>query len=110
MTRRTIIIGGGQAAISLIAELRQLAPERKITLISDEPFLPYQRPPLSKAYLGGEWTVDRLALRPSEWFASEGIETILGVKVESIDRKAARVHLADGRRLAYDDLVLSTGA
>jgi 3-phenylpropionate/trans-cinnamate dioxygenase ferredoxin reductase subunit len=110
MALRTVIIGGGQAAISLIAELRVLAPERAITLISDEPWLPYQRPPLSKAYLGGELTVDRLALRPAEWFASEGIETKLGVRVEGIDRNAARLALSDGSTLAYDDLVLCTGA
>lgn len=110
MTRRTVIIGGGQAAISLMAELRLLAPDRHITLISDEPFLPYQRPPLSKGYLGGELTTDRLALRPAEWFASEGIEILLGVRVESIDRKAARLALSNGDRIAYDDLVLCTGA
>jgi 3-phenylpropionate/trans-cinnamate dioxygenase ferredoxin reductase component len=110
MTVRTVIVGGGQAAISLMAELRRLAPDRAITLISDEPWLPYQRPPLSKGYLGGELTTDRLALRPAEWFASEDIETRLGVKVDSIDRKAARLHLADGSTLAYDHLVLTTGA
>ncbi|MGE3876693.1 MAG: NAD(P)/FAD-dependent oxidoreductase [Parvibaculaceae bacterium] len=110
MTRRTVIIGGGQAATSLIAELRLLAPDRAITLVSDEPWLPYQRPPLSKGYLGGELTADRLALRPGEWFTSEGIETRLGVRVEAIDRKAARVHLDGGGTLAYDDLVLCTGA
>jgi len=94
----------------MIAELRQLAPDRAITLIGDEPWLPYQRPPLSKAYLGGEWTVDRLALRPAEWFASEGIETRLGVRVDAIDRKPAKLHLSDGSTLGYDDLVLCTGA
>lgn len=110
MTRNTVIIGGGQAAISLIAGLRQLAPERRITLISDEPWLPYQRPPLSKAYLAGELTPDRLFLKPPEWFATEGIETRLGVRVEAIDRKTARLQLADGSTLAYDDLILTTGA
>jgi 3-phenylpropionate/trans-cinnamate dioxygenase ferredoxin reductase subunit len=110
MRRRTVIIGGGQAAISLIAELRQLAPDRAIALISDEPWLPYQRPPLSKGYLSGELTIDRLALRPAEWFASEGIETMLGVRVESIDRKTARLALSNGSTLAYDDFVLCTGA
>jgi 3-phenylpropionate/trans-cinnamate dioxygenase ferredoxin reductase component len=110
MTKRTVIVGGGQAAISLLAELRQLAPERDVTLIGDEPWLPYQRPPLSKGYLNGELTTDRLALRPAEWFASEGIEMRLGVRVESIDRRSARLRLADGGTLAYDDLVLCTGA
>ncbi|WP_119273364.1 NAD(P)/FAD-dependent oxidoreductase [Taklimakanibacter deserti] len=110
MVRRTVIIGGGQAAISMIAEVRQLAPDRAITLIGDEPWLPYQRPPLSKAYLGGEWTIDRLALRPAEWFASEGIDTRLGVSVEAIDRKSAKLHLSDGSTLSFDDLVLCTGA
>jgi 3-phenylpropionate/trans-cinnamate dioxygenase ferredoxin reductase subunit len=107
---KTIIIGGGQAAISLMSELRVLAPNRAITLISDEPWLPYQRPPLSKGYLSGGLTADRLALRPPEWFSKEGIEIRSGIKVTVIDRKAARVHLKDGSTLAYDDLVLSTGA
>lgn len=110
MTKRTVIIGGGQAATSLLTELRQLAPERAITLIGDEPWLPYQRPPLSKAYLGGEWTTDRLALRPAEWFTAEGIETRLGARAEAIDRQTAKVHLADGGTLSFDDLVLCTGA
>ena len=110
MARKTVIIGGGQAAIALIAKLRVLAPERHITLIGDEPWLPYQRPPLSKAYLSGELTTDRLALRPIEWFALEDVEMRMGSRVEAIDRKAARLHLAGGDTFAYDDLVLCMGA
>ena len=110
MARKTVIVGGGQAAISFLAELKALAPDRAVTLVGDEPWLPYQRPPLSKAYLGGELTSDRLALRPAEWFASEGIDTRLGIRVEGIDRKAAAVKLSDGSSLAYDDLVLCTGS
>src|SRR5882724_8835050 len=110
MARNTVIIGGGQAAVALIAKLRVLAPERRITLIGDEPWLPYQRPPLSKAYLSGEFTTDRLALRPAEWFGLESVDMRLGNRVEAIDRKAARLQLAGGDIFAYDDLVLCTGA
>lgn len=110
MAQRTVIVGGGQAAVALIAKLRLLAPERRITLVGDEPWLPYQRPPLSKAYLSGDLNADRLALRPAEWFALEGVEMRSGSRVEAIDRKSARLHLADGGPLAYDDLVLCTGA
>jgi 3-phenylpropionate/trans-cinnamate dioxygenase ferredoxin reductase subunit len=110
MVQRTVIVGGGQAAVALIAKLRILAPQRRITLVGDESWLPYQRPPLSKTYMSGDLNADRLALRPAEWFALEGVEMCIGSRVEAIDRKAARLHLALGDTLAYDDLILCTGA
>lgn len=104
-----VVIGAGQAAASLVAKLRGLGFEGQITLIGEEPVPPYQRPPLSKAYLLGEMTLDRLFLRPESFYEEHGVTLRLGQRVERIDRAAKRVHL-DGAAISYDMLALTTGA
>lgn len=103
------IVGGGQAASQLVASLRQDGYTGGIRLIGDEPHLPYQRPPLSKAFLSGEEGIDHLTLRPRETYEKEHVELLLGTRVEAIDRVARRILLADGRALDFDALVLATG-
>jgi 3-phenylpropionate/trans-cinnamate dioxygenase ferredoxin reductase subunit len=110
MTDRLVIIGGGQAAFSLAAKLRALKDERPITILSAEDVAPYQRPPLSKKYLLGEMSFDRLLLRPQDWYAENAIELRLSAFAEEIDRDARRVRLQDGSDIAYGTLVLATGA
>jgi 3-phenylpropionate/trans-cinnamate dioxygenase ferredoxin reductase subunit len=110
MSNGVVIVGGGQAAVALIAKLRSQDPSRRITLIGSEPDLPYQRPPLSKKYLTGEINKDRLSLRPREWFNDQGIVLHLGKPATTIDRAARQVALAGGDTVAYDDLVLCTGS
>lgn len=105
-----VIVGGGQAAVSLIARLRELGHEGGIMLVGDEPILPYQRPPLSKKYLSGHFSVDRLILRPESWYSQQRVELHLGIKVISIDRLARRLHLSDGHSLAYNRVALTTGS
>lgn len=105
-----VIIGAGQAGASLAARLRVLDYERPITLIGAEPVAPYQRPPLSKQYLLGEMTVDRLLLRAPEFYDEHGIDLHLGAPVQSIDRAARRVLREDGTAIGYDQLALTTGA
>lgn len=105
-----VIIGAGQAGASLAARLRVLDYEGPITLIGAEPVAPYQRPPLSKQYLLGEMTVDRLLLRAPEFYAEHGIDLHLGRQVEAIDRDAQRIVCADGTAIGYDQLALTTGA
>jgi 3-phenylpropionate/trans-cinnamate dioxygenase ferredoxin reductase subunit len=78
--------------------------------VGDEPALPYQRPPLSKSYLGGQTGVDDLWLRPVEFYAKQQIDLIYGDAVTSIDRQARRLELASGVAIAWDYLVLATGA
>jgi 3-phenylpropionate/trans-cinnamate dioxygenase ferredoxin reductase subunit len=90
--------------------LRQYGYEAPITLIGEEPIAPYQRPPLSKAWLKGEADADSLALKPFEFYAETGIELILNAKATEIRRTEHTVSLADGRRFAYEALIIATGA
>ncbi|MEQ8936829.1 MAG: FAD-dependent oxidoreductase [Amphiplicatus sp.] len=109
MTEKVIIIGAGQAGAQAAASLRQEGFAGAIAIIGDEPVPPYQRPPLSKAFLQGELAEERLFLRPAAFYAKERIELKTGV-VSAIDRAARAVTLATGERLSYDKLLLATGA
>lgn len=110
MAGRLVIVGAGQAAFALAAKLRSLKDDRPITIIGSEDVLPYQRPPLSKKYLMGEMTFDRLEFRPAEWFAENNVDIRLSTWVEEIDREAKTVRMQDGSLLDYDKLALTTGA
>ena len=105
-----VIIGAGHAGGTIAALLRQYGYEAPITLIGEEPLAPYQRPPLSKAWLKGEADADSLALKPTEFYAETGIELLLDVRASAIDRAAHTVALHDGRALAYETLIIATGA
>lgn len=105
-----IVIGAGQAGASLVAKLRKDGFDGDITLIGAEPVPPYQRPPLSKAYLLGDMALERLFLRPESFYADQNIRLITGTKVTAIDPAAHRVTLADGEVLTYDKLALTTGS
>lgn len=104
-----VVIGAGQAGASLVSKLREYGYQGAITLVGDEPVPPYQRPPLSKKYLLGEMSVERLYLRPESYYAEAGIDLRLGTAVTGIDREARRVQLGEGR-LEYAHLVLATGS
>lgn len=104
-----VVIGAGQAAASLVVKLRTSGFDGQITVIGEEPAPPYQRPPLSKAYLLGEMALDRLYLRPESYYAENDIALRLGCRVDRIDRAAKQLHL-DGETLPYDMLALTTGA
>lgn len=104
-----IVIGAGQAGSSLVAKLRKDGFEGDITLIGAEPVLPYQRPPLSKAYLLGDMALERLFLRPESFYADRNITLRLGQPVSAIDPKAKTVTLGDDV-LHYDQLALTTGS
>lgn len=104
-----IIIGAGQAGQALATKLRNDGYSDPIKLIGEEPTPPYQRPPLSKAYLLGEMPLDRLQLRPEKYYEEADIELITGQQVTGIDR-AAKTVTVGGQSLAYDNLALTTGA
>lgn len=106
---RVVIVGAGQAAGELTGALRQQGFTGQITMIGDEPHLPYRRPPLSKAYLSGDMTLEALFLKPAAAYEKQGVDCRLGVSVRAIDRVAHRVTLSDGTELPYDKLALATG-
>jgi len=108
--KRVIIIGAGQAGGETAQRLRQAGFDGDITLIGEEPAPPYQRPPLSKAYLKGEYDMDRLLLRPASVYAEENITLLTSLRAVWIDRANRRVRVEGGRELPYDVLVLATGA
>ncbi len=110
MAEKIVIIGAGQAAAQAIASLRSEGFAGQITLVGDEPYLPYQRPPLSKAYLMGTLERERLFLKPEAFYAEAHCETIFGQAATRIDRKVKTVELQDGRKLPYDKLLLATGS
>jgi 3-phenylpropionate/trans-cinnamate dioxygenase ferredoxin reductase subunit len=110
MTQGTVvIIGAGHAGFQVAASLRQHGYGERICLINDEAHLPYQRPPLSKAYLKGEGRPDSLMFRPDKFYRDQTIDLIADRAV-SIDRAARRLLLASGTSLDYGHLVLATGA
>lgn len=110
MSRTLVIVGAGQAAFSLAAKLRALKDDRSITIIGSEDVLPYQRPPLSKKYLMGDMTFDRLQFRGPEWFAENNVDIRLSTWVEEVDRASKIVRMQDGSTLEYDKLALATGS
>lgn len=110
MAGRLVIVGAGQAAFALAAKLRALKDTRPITMIGSEDVLPYQRPPLSKKYLLGEMSFDRLQYRPDEWYPDNDVEVLLSTWVEKIDRKTRHVVMQDGAALEYETLALATGS
>ncbi|MGO4330406.1 NAD(P)/FAD-dependent oxidoreductase [Cupriavidus sp. 2TAF22] len=105
-----VIIGAGQAGFQAAASLRQAGFDGRIRLVGDEPCIPYDRPPLSKSYLAGEAQIDNLWLRPETFYQKERIELELGETATAIDRQTRHVEFASGRKIAYDRLVLATGA
>jgi 3-phenylpropionate/trans-cinnamate dioxygenase ferredoxin reductase subunit len=104
-----IVIGAGQAGASCCAKLRTLGYEGELTLIGAEPVPPYQRPPLSKAYLLGEMEKERLYLRPESYYADQNITLKLGQAVTAINPADKTLNLS-GETLSYDELVLTTGS
>ncbi|MFV0491658.1 MAG: NAD(P)/FAD-dependent oxidoreductase [Pseudorhodobacter sp.] len=104
------VIGAGQAGASLVAKLRALGSKADISLIGAETVPPYQRPPLSKAYLLGEIPAERLFLRPEEFYEQNRIALHLGEEVTAIDPAGRSLALKSGDKISYDALVLTTGS
>ena len=107
--RHVVIIGAGQAGAAVAAKLRMLKFDGAITMIGDEPAPPYQRPPLSKAYLLGEIGQERLWLRPPDFWDAHDVALRTGISVSAVDTGAKTVTCGD-EVLDYDELVLTTGA
>ena len=110
MTDPIVIIGGGQAAASCAAKLRAAGHAGPVTIIGTEASPPYQRPPLSKKYVAGELAVERLLIRPADWYREQNIDLRCGITVTRLDPAAHSVTLSDGSQLRYAKAVLATGS
>ena len=104
-----VVIGAGQAGSSLVAKLRSLGFEGDVTLIGEETDPPYQRPPLSKAYLLGEMDRERLYLRPEKFYEEQNIILKLGTPVAGLNTAAKTVSVG-GETISYDQLAFTTGS
>ena len=110
MYQQIVIAGAGQAAVQAVDTLRRKGYTGRLTVVGEEAWLPYQRPPLSKKYLAGALERERLLLRPEKFFTEHQVEIRSGRIVTEIERRAQRIRLDDGATLAYDALVLATGS
>ena len=104
-----VVVGAGQAAAQLAISLRQGGYRGPLRVFGDEPFLPYQRPPLSKKFLPDAKNPESLLLRPAAFWQEQDVGIETGQRVVSLDRARRQVATADGRAIAYDHLVLATG-
>lgn len=107
--KTVVIVGASHAAAETIASLRKFGWDGKIVLIGDEPLLPYQRPPLSKAYYKGDVGAEKLLIRPESFYEKNDVTVKLGLRVESIDRKLNSVSLSNGETVHYTHLILAVG-
>ena len=110
LAAHVVILGAGHAGGTAVALLRQYGHAGPITLIGDEPIPPYQRPPLSKAWLKGEADADSLALKPLEFYQDNNVDFRPNVTATALDRTAKTVALSNGDAVSYDLLILATGA
>ena len=109
-TPHAVILGAGHAAAQLVTSLRQQGWQGDITLVGEEPVLPYQRPPLSKAYLAGQMSAEQMLIKNAAAYERAGVTLRLGVRAERIDRAQQQVHLSTGEVLDYSALALTLGA
>jgi 3-phenylpropionate/trans-cinnamate dioxygenase ferredoxin reductase subunit len=110
MTNKIVIAGAGHAAGQVVASLRQQKFDGQIVLVGDEPYLPYQRPPLSKKYLAGEMSAERLYVKPGSFYDDPRIDVRLRTRIKAIDRTAKTLQIDDGKDINYDKLVLALGS
>jgi 3-phenylpropionate/trans-cinnamate dioxygenase ferredoxin reductase subunit len=110
MYEQIVIAGAGQAAVQAVDTLRRKGFAGKLTVVGDEPWLPYQRPPLSKKYLAGALERERLLIRPAPFFAQHAVTVHAGRTVLDIAPRERHLHLDDGLVLEWDALLLATGS
>ena len=107
---RVVIVGASLAGLRTAEALRKRGYAGALTLVGDELHKPYDRPPLSKQVLSGEWEADKVFFRRQEGYEPLALELVLGQRARSVDPLARQVTLADQRVLEYDALVIATGA
>ncbi|MBV8524567.1 MAG: FAD-dependent oxidoreductase [Acetobacteraceae bacterium] len=107
---RVVIVGGGAAGFAAAERLRREGYSGALTMLSDDADAPYDRPNLSKDYLAGKAPEEWIPLRPASFYADSGIDLRVSTAVGGIDPNARRVLLADGGEIAFDCLLIATGA
>jgi len=110
MRAGAVIVGGGQAGFEAAASLRSEGFQERITIVGEEPHLPYQRPPLSKGFVLDTHGLDEIELRPAAFYEQHRIDLIVGERVVELDRQARHIRVASGASIPYDALVLAVGA
>ncbi len=110
MSHRVVIAGAGHAAGQVVASLRHDGYDGRIVLVGNEPWLPYQRPPLSKKFLAGKMSAERLYVKPTSFYEDAGVELHLDSEISAIDRDARTLTIAGGDDIPYDTLVLAVGS
>jgi 3-phenylpropionate/trans-cinnamate dioxygenase ferredoxin reductase subunit len=106
---RVVVVGAGIAGVSAAAGMRAAGFDGEVVLVSEEPELPYRRPPVSKEVLRGDKSLDQVRIKPRTWYDGQRIDLLTGVAATGLDPVAREVTLADGSVLPYDRLVLATG-
>jgi 3-phenylpropionate/trans-cinnamate dioxygenase ferredoxin reductase subunit len=110
LNETVVIAGAGHAAGQLVVSLRQNKYAGRIVLVGDEPYLPYQRPPLSKKFLAGAMDADRLLVKPAGFYEETGVELRLDTSIAAIDRNKKCLRSSDDDEIPYDKLVLGLGS
>ena len=110
MTDKIVIAGAGHAAGQVVATLRQQKFAGRIVLVGEEPWLPYQRPPLSKKFLAGDMPAERLLFKPPSFYEGPGIDLRLETRITAINRDDRTITLEENDQISYDKLVLAPGA
>lgn len=109
MPDRIVVVGGGMAGGSGVAALREQGYDGRLTVVTNEPHLPYERPPLSKGYLAGSTELGELMVRPQEWYVDHDVEVVTGRPARALDL-GSRTVVVDGDELGFDKLLLATGS
>jgi 3-phenylpropionate/trans-cinnamate dioxygenase ferredoxin reductase component len=110
MSEVFIVVGAGHCAGQVAASLRQQGFDGDLVIVGEEPYIPYQRPPLSKKFLTGELPIERVYLRPMKFYQDNNVELLLGNRVVALQPRQRRIALADGTERRYDKLLLATGS
>ena len=105
-----VVVGGGPAGLATARAYRQAGGRASVTILTSEPYAPYNRPPLTKEYLRGEASAEDLPLQEDGWYGENGVELRLSVVVAGLDRNNKTVELDDGEELSFDACVLATGS
>jgi 3-phenylpropionate/trans-cinnamate dioxygenase ferredoxin reductase subunit len=107
--RTFVVIGAGLCGATAVATLRERGFDGRVVLVGEEPFPPYERPPLSKELLRGEQTLEQAYVRPPEWYEQNDVEARFGTRVDRLDVAASEVVPAGGERVPYDACLIATG-